>query len=246
VITVTGGADERWVASQDGAEIGVTRLLRRPDGRCFLLFRVARAQAYPALVEAAMGDSRERVNAEVDESEEDIFLGLGFAVVRREHRYVLPTAVAPVPLPPGYSTVSAADADLPALAGLDAALREDVPGTAGWRNDPAEFARQTFEDPDFDPETYLVAVAPAGGYAGLVRVWLTPTGPRLGLVAVLPEHRRRGLGHALLARVFGVLAGRGLAEVRCEVDVANTASNALMARLGARRVGGNIEVERPS
>jgi ribosomal protein S18 acetylase RimI-like enzyme len=192
-----------------------------------------------------MAELRQRVNAEVDESEEDIFLGLGFTVVRRVHRYVLPTAVAPVPLPDGYTAISAAGSDLPMLAELDQALREDAPGTAGWRDDPAEFARQTFGDPEFDPETYLVAADRAGRYAGLVRVWRTTTGPHLGLIAVLPPHRRRGLGYALSTRVLSVLNDRGPAEVRCEVDVTDTASNALMARLNARRVGGNIEVERP-
>lgn len=192
-----------------------------------------------------MAELRQPVNAEVDESEEDIFLGLGFTVVRREHRYV-PTAVAPVPLPEGYTAISAAGSDVPGLAELDQALRQDVPGTAGWRNDPAEFARQTFDDPEFDPETYLVAVDAVGDYAGLVRVWNTTTGPRLGLIAVLPPHRRRGLGYALLTHVFGVLNDRGMAQLRCEVDETNTASNALMTRLDARRVGGNLQVERPN
>jgi ribosomal protein S18 acetylase RimI-like enzyme len=184
------------------------------------------------------------VNAEVDESEEDIFLGLGFSIVRRQHRYVVPTAVAPVPLPDGYTAISAAGSDVPRLAELDQALREDVPGTAGRPTDPADFARQTFDDPEYDPATYLVAVGGTGDYAGLVRVWNTATGPHLGLVAVLPPHRRRGLGHALLTRVLGILNDRGLAELHCEVDETSIAANALMTRLNARRVGGTIEVGR--
>jgi ribosomal protein S18 acetylase RimI-like enzyme len=69
---------------------------------------------------------------------------------------------------------------------------------------------------------------------------------RLGLIGVLPAYRRRGLAGALLARVFGVLATRGQAEVSCEVDETNVASNALMAGLGARRVGGSLELRRPA
>jgi len=245
VIVVTSESAGRWVARRDGAQVGAVRSLRRPDGLCFLFFGGARPEAYPPLLEAVMAELRQPVNAEVDESEEDIFLGLGFTVVRREHRYV-PTAVAPVPLPEGYTAISAAGSDVPGLAELDQALRQDVPGTAGCRNDPAEFARQTFDDPEFDPETYLVAVDAVGDYAGLVRVWNTTTGPRLGLIAVLPPHRRRGLGYALLTHVFGVLNDRGMAQLRCEVDETNTASNALMTRLDARRVGGNLQVERPN
>ena len=246
MIVVTCESGGRWVARRDGALVGAVRSLRRPDGLCFLFFGAVRPEAYRPLLEAVMAEVGHPVNAEVDESEEDIFLGLGFSVVRREHRYVLATAVAPVPLPQGYTAISAAGSDVSRLAELDQALREDVPGTAGWRNDPAEFARQTFDDPEFDPETYLVAVDAVGEYAGLVRVWNTTTGPRLGLVAVLPPHRRRGLGYALLTHVFGVLNDRGMAEVRCEVDETNTASNALMTRLNARRVGGNLHVERPN
>jgi len=245
VIVVTSESAGRWVARRDGAQVGAVRSLRRPDGLCFLFFGGARPEAYPPLLEAVMAELRQPVNAEVDESEEDIFLGLGFTVVRREHRYV-PTAVAPVPLPEGYTAISAAGSDVPGLAELDQALRQDLPGTAGWRNDPAEFARQTFDDPEFDPKTYLVAVDAVGDYAGLVRVWNTTTGPRLGLIAVLPPHRRRGLGYALLTHVFGVLNDRGMAQLRCEVDETNTASNALMTRLDARRVGGNLQVERPN
>jgi GNAT superfamily N-acetyltransferase len=192
-----------------------------------------------------MSELRRTVHAQVDESEEDIFLGLGFALHRREHRYVLPTAVAPVPLPPGCTVLSAAESDVDRLRELDDALQQDAPGSVGRRNDPAEFGRQTFEDPEFDPETYLVAVDPGGGYAGLVRVWITGTGPRLGLIGVLPPHRRTGLATALLTRVFAVLHARGEAEVRCEVDETDIASNALLTGLGARRTGGTIEVERP-
>jgi ribosomal protein S18 acetylase RimI-like enzyme len=143
--------------------------------------------------------------------------------------------------------VSAADCDVDRLRELDDALRQDVPGATGWRNDPVRFADQTFADPEFDPATYLIAVAEStGGYAGLVRVWVRPEGSRLGLIGVLPAFRRRGLAVALLNRVFGVLSARGQAEVSCEVDETNTASNELFTSLGARRVGGAVELMRPA
>jgi hypothetical protein len=52
----------------------------------------------------------------------------------------------------------AAEADVDRLRELDDALRQDVPGAAGWRNDPQEFGRQTFGNPEFDPATYLLSV----------------------------------------------------------------------------------------
>ncbi|WP_370452685.1 GNAT family N-acetyltransferase [Kribbella sp. VKM Ac-2568] len=44
-----------------------------------------------------------------------------------------------------------------------------------------------------------MAVDLAGDYAGLVRIWNGPRPlPRLGLIGVLPAHRRRGLARALV------------------------------------------------
>ena len=46
------------------------------------------------------------------------------------------------------------------------------------RWDRQGFRNQTYDAPDFDPATYLVAVEQATGcYAGLVRVWNRPSGP---------------------------------------------------------------------
>lgn len=82
--------------------------------------------------------------------------------------------------------------------------------------------------------------------AGSEWPWCRCGTARLGLIGVLPAFRRRGLAVALLTHVFGVLAARGQAEVTCEVDETNTASNALFAGLGARRVGGAVELMRPA
>jgi ribosomal protein S18 acetylase RimI-like enzyme len=141
--------------------------------------------------------------------------------------------------------VSAAAVDIDRLRELDDALRQDVPGTDGWRNEPDTFADQVTGDAQFDPATYLVAVDDASGaYAGLVRVWVRTPTSRLGLIAVRRDYRRRGLAMALLAAAFGAIVARGQREVETEVDETNVESNALMQRLGARRVGGAIELVR--
>lgn len=201
-------------------------------------------------MDAALGALEGDVYADVDEADADAHEDLtarGFAVHRREHHYLLPTDPGRTGLtdhrPPDTLTllpVRRADPDR--WRRLDDALRQDVPGTAGWRNDPDRFAPDTFSDPEFDPTTYLLAVDEAeGDYIGLVRVWNTSAGPRLGLVGILASHRRRGVAEALLAAVFGVLHRRGQSHVSCEVDVTNTASNALMTGIGAERVGGAVE-----
>ncbi len=126
----------------------------------------------------------------------------------------------------------------------DDALRQDMPWMSGWHWDPGDFREETL-GADFDPATYLVAVdAASGAYIGLVRVWITPGKPRLGLIAVARPHRRRGLASTLLARAFRVLHERGEADVTTEVDDTNTASRELLLRLGARRCGGSVEVIR--
>jgi len=127
---------------------------------------------------------------------------------------------------------------------LDDALRQDVPGSEGWRWDAEQFRAETF-GPFFDPATYLVAVDRASGeYAGLVRIWRNRAGPRLGLIATLAQYRRRGIARALLGQAFAVLAARGDTSVASEVDDTNVASVSLLTGLGARRYGGNAELIR--
>jgi ribosomal protein S18 acetylase RimI-like enzyme len=75
-------------------------------------------------------------------------------------------------------------------------------------------------------------------------VWNDPGHPRLGLIGVSPGYRRRGLAKVLLEAVFAPLRDRGISEVAAEVDATNTASNALLRGIGARRVGGSIELVR--
>jgi ribosomal protein S18 acetylase RimI-like enzyme len=170
-------------------------------------------------------------------------------VHRRESYYRIPadpgvTGLAGAVLPAGLDVLSAADADITRLRRLDDTLRQDVPGSEGWRWDAGQFRADTF-GPFFDPATYLVAVDRASGqYAGLVRIWRTRAGPRLGLIATLPQYRRRGVARALLSRAFAVLAARGETSVVGEVDDTNVASVSLLTGLGARRYGGNVELIR--
>ncbi|WP_157987793.1 GNAT family N-acetyltransferase [Jiangella endophytica] len=257
MITVRREAPDHWVALRsDGTAAGGLRLLIRPDDRAYLALQ---GGADGPLLDTALGADVVQpgdLYAQADEDDGDRLAALtsrGFAVVRREHLYAVPTAppgVAggwPDTRPDGFTVVSAADADLVRLNTLDQDLRRDVPGTGVWRSDPESFRRQTFDDPEFDPSTYLIAVdGGSGGYAGLVRVWIraVPAVPRLGLIGVRPEFRQRGLARALVARVLGVVRERGDAEVVCEVDETNDGSNALFARFGARRTGGTVELVR--
>jgi ribosomal protein S18 acetylase RimI-like enzyme len=233
-------------AGPGGAPAGTLRAWLRPDQRCAVCFDSARPQAYLPLTAAAAAELRRDLYASVDDADAGELAGClaaGFTVTRRESYLTIPVGAAmaglgAAALPDGVAVLSAAGADEDRLRLLDDELRQDVPGSDGWRWDAEGFRRETFSL-EFDPATYLVATDTATGeYAGLVRVWNSSAGPRLGLIAVRPGYRRRGLARALLRRAFAVLGERGQAEVTAEVDDTNEASRTLLASLGARRSGG--------
>lgn len=213
----------------------------RPDGRSFV--RV------PADVVDAPDRTLYSMVDEEDAEARERWEQLGFHVNRWESVYRVTTDPAvtglrDVETPRGFQFVSADRVDEDRLRLLDDALRQDVPGTDGWRWSEAAFHEETFCS-EFDPATYLVAVEQATGeYVGLARLWNKLSGPRLGLLAVLPAYRRRGLARALLAPPLAVLHDRGEHGVLAEVDDTNVASVSLISGLGAKRIGGAIELVR--
>jgi len=79
------------------------------------------------------------------------------------------------------------------------------------------------EDPSFDPSLWFVAEA-GDDAAGIVIARKAEYEPGLGWVRILgvvPEHRQRGLGQALLRHTFGEFARRGLDAVGLGVDAEN-------------------------
>ena len=185
--------------------------------------------------------------------EHRILADAGFILARREVKVAVDvdqalTAIGGARLPPGVTGISVANADMNRLRLLDDALRDDVPGTAGWRSTPKEFA-DDFSGPGFDPATYLVAVEETTGeYIGLVRIWMNPSGPRIGMFGVRREHRRRGITVALLARCLSAVRDTGCRTATSEYDQTNEASAAVFERMKARQTGGMIEfaTARPS
>jgi RimJ/RimL family protein N-acetyltransferase len=228
-----------WRALSADQVVGAVSAFLRPDDRWFVSLEPGQDDdAYEPLIAA--------VAANTGDQALETFGRLGFTELRRESNVLIPTDPQVTGLhetaePEGIVIISAVDADEDQLRLLDDALRQDVPGGAGWKWDPGDFHEETF-DSQFDPATYLVAVdADNGEYIGLARVWHSPGRPQLGLIAMLPGYRRRGLASVLLARAFAVLHEVGKSEVTGDVDDANSASRALLLGLGARRVGGSVE-----
>lgn len=244
-VQVTGSTD-RWEARVGEESAGTLRAVVRPDDRCFLFFGDCGRPAFGPLLAAATTALDRDLYTVVDDSDEAglrTLAELGFVVQQREVRYRIPTDPAQYGLgdaasAPGIDLISAADADIPRLQALDEALRQDIPGTDGWRWQSEDFHDETFADPAFDPATYLVAVdRSSGAYVGLLRIWMNPTGPRLGCLGVLPAYRRTRVTRALVARLAHVLHGRGEAEVVTEIATTNRAAQALVARREPSRIG---------
>ena len=223
----------------------------RPDGR--LLVRAADEWTAEAAAEAAELASRRHVTAvahidERDSVQRDVLIAAGFADSRRQAVVALSVddalaALARNTLPPGVEARSAVDVDEHRLRLLDDELRQDMPGTPGWRSTPEEFRDHTFADPAFDPGTYLVAVdRRSDEYVGLVRIWMNADGPRLGAVGVRRGYRRRGIASALIAGALDAVRTTGAPEVTMEYDLENVGSRTLAERLGARRLGTRIEL----
>jgi ribosomal protein S18 acetylase RimI-like enzyme len=237
------GAQPRWLAWDGDRVVGEMEFWERPDGKCGLEFGPCTAGAYRLLAGQVSGPVVTTVDV-ADQVAVDGLGGAGFEVARVEDRYLIPVRSVEASVPRGLRVISAADTELEPLMALDCALREDVPGSAGWRPDADWFREETYDSPYFDPGTYLVALD-AERYVGLVRIWNGPRPlPRLGLIGVLPGYRRRGLARALIALAFEVLLGRGAAEVTAEADRTNTASTTLLAQLGGVVTGSDVELRR--
>lgn len=241
----------RWEAFDDGAQRGRARVWRRPDARHLLLLDHATTAAIGPLVDAAVVGSDVALHAWVDTTDDalaEVLGARGFCRVRVEDHHVaaVPDDPAP-PLPAGYAMVPADRVDEDALRRLDERLRDDVPGTDGWAWDPEDFREENFHSPAFDPALYPVArTTGAGTLVGLARIWVNPDRHRVGLVAVLPEHRRCGIGDALLGHALAVLRERGATEVGIEIDRDNAASHGFFDRLGLTVERSFVEMVRPA
>ena len=239
-----------WRAFAGDEAAGSATAWVRPDGRCFVSFASCPRASYGPLLEAvaaAVGtDLHVTVNG-ADEAGIALFQELRFRVNRRERSYVVPVDEAVARLsgaepPPGVHLVTSDAVEERRLRELDDVLRQDVPGTDGWRW-TADAFRDEMNGPHYDPALYAVAVD-ADEYVGLARVWKNPRGPRLGMIGVVRSHRRRGIARALLADVFAVLHERGIREVETEADVTNVASTSLLTGLGGVGRGVSIELVR--
>lgn len=242
-----------WSLLREGSSVASASAVCRPDRRWFVSVDAWHDGDYEPLVNAMVADLGSDLCTRIDSSDAgalELWSRFGFAVERRELEFVLSpdpasTGLVHVQMPPGLTLLSAADADEGELRQFDDLLRQDVPGADGWVNDPSEFHEYTFDEGQFDPATYLVALDDERQrYAGLVRIWVSGTQARLGLIGVARGYRRRGLARALLAHALHPVHERGIMRVTAEVDDSNRASLGLLRSIGAVESGAAAVLKR--
>ena len=248
-VAVTQVAERQWHALEDDLVVGRGEVFHRPDGRPFLSIDAWHDVAFDRLAETMLAELPRPLYTVVDEADHDLLLRwerAGFAPRRREWEYVVPTdpritGLGSAPPPRGVTILAPGEADEGPLRALDRVIRDEIEATVGWQEMPAEVV--SGPDGPFrpDPAKYAVAAC-AGQYVGLLRVAELPRRPRIGLIAVRSDQRRRGISRALLAEVLNSAHRRGIALASADVNQSNHAAIALFEGVGAQRTGSSLEL----
>jgi ribosomal protein S18 acetylase RimI-like enzyme len=244
-------AHGQWHAIDDDLVVGRGYASRRPDGRLFVGIDAWQPAAFDRLAGAMLADLPRPLYTVVDAADLAAtadWRRAGFRISRSERDFLVPTD----PRVTGLGSVRAAadvtivplgQAQEGPLRSLDGVVRAEVEETVGWQTMPAEVLPRPAGDTVVDPSKYAVA-AQSDRYVGLVRVVTMTRRPRIGLIAVRADQRRRGIARALLAHVLASLHHAGFEAASAEVDESNAAALALFEGVGARHDGGNLELVR--
>lgn len=246
---ITRVAERRWHAVEGDQVVGRGDTSRRPDGRTFLSIDSWYGAVFDQLAAAMLADLPRPLYTLVDEADLDLaswWRRVGFVTRRREWEYVVPTGprvtgLGSVLPPDDVTMVPVGAAQEGPLREAYDAIRDEVDATVGWDSMPAEVLARPDGAPLMDLSKYAAA-AQADRYVGLVRVTGRTRQPRIGLLAVRSDQRRRGIARALLAHVLGSLHRSGVETASAEVNESNEAAMALVEGIGARRANSNLEL----
>jgi ribosomal protein S18 acetylase RimI-like enzyme len=248
-VVITRVAEKQWHAVGDDRVVGRGEASRRPDGRIFVSIDAWHGAVFDQLADAMLADLPKPLYTVVDEADLDLTSNwerAGFTTRRREWEYLVPTdprvtGLGSVLPPSGVTTLAVGEAEEGPLRTLDRVIRDEVEASVGWQEMPAEVLPRPDGDTLLDPSKYAAA-AQSGQYVGLLRVVAVVRQPRIGLIAVRADLRRRGIARALLAQVLGSLHRRGIETASADVNESNGAAIALFEGVGARRASSNLEL----
>jgi ribosomal-protein-alanine N-acetyltransferase len=127
-----------------------------------------------------------------------------------------------------YAIELAQSRDVPHIAAMS---REFIEQGLGWRWGPNAVRRSLR-----DPATNIVVAREADLPVGFGVMRYGEADAHLLLFGVLPEHRRRGLGTALIGWLEATAATAGIELVFLEARAGNAAARAFYRRLGYREL----------
>lgn len=243
----------RWLAVDGDTVVAGARVLERPDERRFLSV-MGDWSALPSLaatIGPELGVALHLMADRADVARIEAARRAGFEVEVEVEGFLVrfDAALATVRrafVPAGVRIVSVLDVSETAAFRLDNELRQDVPGTDGWRGNRSWFHDEITADPAFDPAAYLVSLDPVGRPSGLIRFWRNPDRPRLGLIGVRRAHRGGVLAAALLRAGLEAASGWGSEVFATETSLSNDAVHPRLTRLADSQEGVSVQFVRPA
>lgn len=224
------GADVLVAEGSDGALVGYADLGEQGD-QVWLDVRATDPEVGPALLDAIERRAAEKrpgaklwgFTADSDEALRDLYESSGYELVRHSFRMRINLdGDQPAPdWPAGIAVRTMREGEEWLFYDAYVSTFADT-----WRfhAEPFEtWAHWMIDDEVFDPSLCFAAEA-EGMLAGIVIARVAEHEPGLGwirILGVMPEHRRKGLGHALLLHTFGEFARRGFSAVGLGVDGEN-------------------------
>jgi mycothiol synthase len=179
---------------------------------------------------------------DVEKGRKALFESFGMEPVRYFVNLVRPinNGLPPIEMPAGYRLRTFDPVrDVEAVWRVDNAAFQDHWGFTGF---PLDAFCHWIEEPHFRPDLWLLAEEEASGHVvglGLNKIdpdWIEQTGRQEGYVntlGVLREHRKQGLGTALLASSLRLLRQAGMEAAHLHADAENlTGAVRLYERLG--------------
>lgn len=192
---------------------------------------------------------------DVEEDRKALFRGFGLEPVRYYVNLARPihNGLPPAVMPKGYylRTFDPAQ-DAETVWRLDNLAFQDHWGFTGF---PLDAFQHWLEAPHFRPELWLLAVEETTGQVAGMSLnqiepnWIARTGREEGYVntlAVLRDHRKKGLGTALLVQSLHVLRQAGMEAAHLHADAENlTGAVRIYERVGFRVRKTNIAYRKP-